>query len=149
MGTTTDDGVIYAGAMREIASLCEDARRDPSRASACLDKIEGLVSNHLPDPAQLMLLPASGWAYRTDKPVPPPSPEVTGLYRCPECGEASDFIGADDRIFGTQRFTVSSTDEDGRATDVDYSAFQADIGGSYCEIQCGNVECEATVWRRP
>ncbi len=90
----------------------------------------------------------------------PDSPEVTGNYRCPQCGNSADFIGHDDhgypggdacdcgkgicecQVTLQQHFRVNASGE------VTYQAFTgggngAEIG-AYDRIQCAS--CGAQIW---
>jgi hypothetical protein len=91
--------------------------------------------------------------------LPPPSPEITGKYRCRACNNRTTFVGIDARGYPgedcecgkeecechatlRQRFTVTPDGE------IDYEAFDgggygAEIG-QYTTISCG--ECEAVIW---
>lgn len=77
---------------------------------------------------------------KTDMATPSTSPETIGFLPCPECGEAEDYRGIDERMSGAQTFTV----ENGKI--VDYDSWDADIG-EYTEVWCGS--CEHVIWSRP
>lgn len=66
------------------------------------------------------------------------SPEVSGRYECPKCGNKTHFEGIDELCGASQKFTV---DDEG---EPDYDCYEGfDING-YNAIQCR--QCEATIW---
>lgn len=97
------------------------------------------------------------------------SPEQTGHYECPDCGNRKNFIGIDEHGYGgpevcdfeehqeegaecdcltelTQPFTVLGPDND-----IDYHEFtgggcDSEIG-SYTQIVC--AECDTIIWEEP
>lgn len=68
------------------------------------------------------------------------SPEVTGRYECPFCGNTEDFRGVDEACGAYQNFDV---DEYGEEEHDVYDPW--DIG-AYTEIQCQG--CERAIWNR-
>jgi hypothetical protein len=105
------------------------------------------------------------------------SPEATGRYECPACGNTSSFVGSDDRGFAgpdecdgscghneddpnsyckcetalTQAFTVHSQDGTRGGANIEYLAWTGGGAdgeiGSYSRIYCGR--CDTLLWRDP
>lgn len=73
-----------------------------------------------------------------------PSPEETGEYKCPKCGNTEQFRGVDDKMYGVQDFWI---EESG---DVDYGTYETDGIGTYSAIYCNSDDgCEALIWPLP
>lgn len=66
------------------------------------------------------------------------SPETSGLWKCPSCGQAREFIGVDGRASVSQTVRV---DDDG---DADYDGTWAGDVGEYTRIECSS--CHQPVW---
>ncbi len=105
---------------------------------------------------------------------PAVSPEVSGTFECPVCGERERFVGTDihgadgpdacncDRPGGdhdlecgiyedvelVQHFLVISQDGTSEGANIDYDSHEGGCSGaeivSYTSIHCGN--CESLVW---
>lgn len=73
-----------------------------------------------------------------------PSPETTGEYKCPKCGNTESFRGVDDRMYGIQDFWL---DENG---EVEHGTYESDGMGAYSAIYCNSDDgCEALIWPLP
>lgn len=70
---------------------------------------------------------------------PEPSPETTGVWECPSCGQSEDFVGSDERSVAEQDVTIE-------AGEVTYDSVSAEIG-AYTEIHCARPLCRALVWK--